>query len=147
VRSYFDHFHPYFPVVRIRDPDRCYKQGSVLFWAIVTVSCRRYARDEDVFTFLLESLPKEIANVSNPPFSLATINALLLLCAWPLPTIRFLIDPSTSYVSIAMNACLLLGLHTGRGFHPEFAIGPRKFDISDDEARYAWAGYNIVAQR
>lgn len=119
----------------------------MLFWTIVTVACRRYARDEDVFNFLVETLPREVSAVSNPPFSLATVNALLLLCAWPLPTIRFLNDPSSSYASLALNACLLLGLHTGRGSHPEYAIGPRKFDVSDEEARYTWAGYNIVAQR
>lgn len=79
---------------------------------------------------------------------MSTVDALLVLCTWPLPSIRFLNDPSSSYVAIAQNAALLLGLHTGRGTHPEFCIGPnRQTDITDEEACFTWMGYNIQAQR
>uniref|UniRef100_L2G9U7 Binuclear zinc transcription factor n=1 Tax=Colletotrichum fructicola (strain Nara gc5) TaxID=1213859 RepID=L2G9U7_COLFN len=146
--TYFEHFHPYFPIVRSQDPDKLYKLSPILFWTIIAVSSRRYAKDPGLFQFLVENLPKEVWNaVSNPPISISTINALLVLCTWPLPTIRFLNDPSASYVAIAQNAALLLGLHTGRGTHPEFCIGPnRQTDITDEEACFAWMGYNIQAQ-
>jgi transcriptional regulatory protein LEU3 len=126
-----------------------YKLGPLLFWTIITVSCRRYAKDDNVFNFLVENLPKELWSViSVIPYNLATVNALLINCAWPLPTIRFLNDPSQTYIGICTNACLVMGLHTGRGGHKEFAIGPwRQFDVSDEEARYTWAGYNILVQR
>ncbi|KAI8262342.1 hypothetical protein K4K58_000647 [Colletotrichum sp. SAR11_239] len=132
-----------------RDPDKLYKLSPILFWTIIAVSSRRYAKDPGLFQFLVENLPKEVWNaVSNPPISISTINALLVLCTWPLPTIRFLNDPSASYVAIAQNAALLLGLHTGRGTHPEFCIGPnRQTDITDEEACFAWMGCNIQAQR
>ncbi|KAK6208047.1 binuclear zinc transcription factor [Colletotrichum tabaci] len=145
---YFEHFHPYFPIVRFQDPDRMYRQSPVLFWTIIAVSSRRYTRDAGLFPFLVENLPREVwAAVSAPPISMSTINALLVLCAWPLPTIRFLNDPSSSYVAIAQNAALGLGLHTGRN-HPEFCIGMhRQTDITDEEACFAWMGYNIQAQR
>ncbi|GJC80706.1 putative transcription factor SEF1 [Colletotrichum liriopes] len=146
---YLEHFHPYFPIVRSQDPDRLYKQSPILFWTLIAVSSRRYTRDAGLFPFLVENLPREVwAAVSTPPISMSTVNALLVLCTWPLPTIRFLNDPSSSYVAIAQNAALLLGLHTGSGTHPEFCIGPnRQTDITDEEACFAWMGYNIQAQR
>ncbi|KAK1727981.1 uncharacterized protein BDZ83DRAFT_610825 [Colletotrichum acutatum] len=146
---YFEHFHPYFPIVRSQDPDRLYKQSPILFWTLIAISSRRYTRDAGLFPFLIENLPREVwAAVSNPPISMSTVDALLVLCTWPLPSIRFLNDPSSSYVAIAQNAALLLGLHTGRGTHPEFCIGPnRQTDITDEEACFTWMGYNIQAQR
>ncbi|KAK1980855.1 hypothetical protein LZ30DRAFT_721935 [Colletotrichum cereale] len=147
--QYFEHFHPYFPIVRSQDPDRLYKQSPILFWTLIAVSSRRYTRDAGLFPFLVENLPREVwAAVATPPISISTVNALLVLCTWPLPTIRFLSDPSSSYVAIAQNAALLLGMHTGRGTHPEFCIGPnRQTDITDEEACFTWMGYNIQAQR
>src|SRR4051794_24758210 len=53
---YFEHFHPYLPVVRARDPDACYKRGPVLFWAVIMTACRRFARDDTAFQFLIDSL-------------------------------------------------------------------------------------------
>ncbi|GKT46705.1 replication factor A protein 1 [Colletotrichum spaethianum] len=146
---YFEHFHPYFPIVRSQDPDRLYKQSPILFWTLIAISSRRYTRDAGLFPFLVENLPREVwAAVSTPPISMSTVNALLVLCTWPLPTIRFLSDPSSSYIAIAQNAALMLGLHTGRGTHPEFCIGPnRQTDITDEEACFTWMGYNIQAQR
>ncbi|KAK1535275.1 hypothetical protein CPAR01_08817 [Colletotrichum paranaense] len=146
---YFEHFHPYFPIVRSQDPDKLYKQSPILFWTLIAISSRRYTRDAGLFPFLIENLPREVwAAVSSPPISMSTVDALLVLCTWPLPSIRFLNDPSSSYVAIAQNAALLLGLHTGRGTHPEFCIGPnRQTDITDEEACFTWMGYNIQAQR
>ncbi|KAK2003418.1 hypothetical protein LX36DRAFT_696918 [Colletotrichum falcatum] len=140
--QYLEHFHPYFPIVRSQDPDRMYKQSPVLFWTLIAVSSRRYTRDVELFPFLAENLPREVwAAVSTPPISMSTVNALLVLCTWPLPTLRFLSDPSSSYIAIAQNAALLLGMHTGRGTHPEFCIGSnRQTDITDEEACFTWMG-------
>ena len=119
--KYFEHFHPYLPIVRTRDPDTCYKRGHVLFWAIIMTACRRFARDDSVFQFLIDSLLPEIwSSVSQPPLRLPIINSLLLLATWPFPTIRFLSDPSIIFAGIAMNSSFLTGLHTGQGGHSEF---------------------------
>jgi transcriptional regulatory protein LEU3 len=113
--KYFEHFHPYLPIVRTRDPDICYKRGHVLFWAIIMTACRRFARDDTVFQFLIDSLLPEIwSSVSQPPLRLPIINSLLLLATWPFPTIRFLSDPSIIFAGIAMNSSFLAGLPTGQ---------------------------------
>ncbi len=85
--------------------------------------------------------------MGSPPLPLGVINALLLLCAWPFTTIRFLRDPSLIFSSIAMSSCFLLGLHTGRGEHPELVNSNFQMRNTDEEATYTWAGFNIISQR
>lgn len=146
--KYFDHFHPYFPIVRLREPDAIYNSGPVLFWAIVVTACRTSSHDGGVFDFLVDAVKKDVwESLSDPPISLATINALLILSVWPLPTIRFMKDPSPMYVSLLMNSCYLLGIHTGRGDYPAHTYPTYRLSVSDEEAVYSWVGYNIISQR
>ncbi|KAK3333716.1 hypothetical protein B0T19DRAFT_354258 [Cercophora scortea] len=146
--KYFEHFHPYLPIVRTRDPDACYKRGPVLFWAVIVTACRRFARDSTVFQFLMDSLLPEIwSSVSQMPLRLPIINALLLLAAWPFTSVRFLADPSLVFVGIAMNSACLTGLHTGQGAHDEFKTPFCKFDTTDEEASFTWAGCGIISHR
>ncbi|KAK5664254.1 hypothetical protein OQA88_471 [Cercophora sp. LCS_1] len=146
--KYFEHFHPYLPIVRTRDPNAIYKRGPVLFWAIIMTACRRFARDDTVFQFLIDSLLPEIWNsVSQPPLRLPIINSLLLLATWPFPTIRFLSDPSIIFAGIAMNSSFLTGLHTGSGGHSEFKGAMCKQKDSDEEAIFTWAGCAVISHR
>jgi len=145
---YFEHFHPYLPIVRSRDPDAIYKRGPVLFWAIIMTACRRFARDDTVFQFLIDSLLPEIwSSVSQPPLRLPIINSLLLLATWPFPTIRFLSDPSMIFAGIAMNSSFLTGLHTGQGGHSEFKGANCIKRDTDEEAIFTWAGCAIISHR
>ncbi|KAK4190089.1 hypothetical protein QBC35DRAFT_111720 [Podospora australis] len=146
--KYFEHFHPYLPIVRNRDPDTCYRRGHVLFWAIIMTSCRRFARDDSAFQFLIDNLLPQIwTAVSQPPLNLPIINAILILATWPFPTIRFLTDPSLIFAGIAMNSSLLTGLHTGSGSHSEFKCYAHPLDTTDEEATYTWAGCAIISHR
>lgn len=146
--KYFEYFHPYLPIVRMREPDAIYNSGPVLFWVIMVTACRKNSNDGGVFDFLVESVKSEVWEaVSDPPMSLATINALLILSAWPLPTIRFMKDPSPIYVSMLMNSCYLLGIHSGRGDFPASTYPAYRLSVSNEEAVYTWVGYNIVSQR
>ena len=114
----------------------------------MVISARRFARDDTVLPFLTESLSSEVwGAMGNPPLPLGIINALLLLCAWPFTTIRFMRDPSTIFSSIAMSSCFMLGLHTGRGEHPELINPNFQIRNTDEEATFTWAGFNIISQR
>lgn len=96
----------------------------------------------------MDTLLPEIWNeVSQPPLRLATINTLLIVAAWPPPTIRFLTDPSLIFTGIAMNSAFLTGLHTGHGSHSEFKSPLYKFDTTDEEATFTWAGCAILSHR
>ncbi|KAK0736979.1 hypothetical protein B0T21DRAFT_450186 [Apiosordaria backusii] len=146
--KYFEHFHPYLPIVRVTDPDRCYERGQVLFWAIIMTACRRFSRDDTAFQFLIDSLLPQIwSAISQPPLDLPVINAVLLLATWPFPTIRFLSDPSMIFAGIAMNSSFLMGLHTGRGSHSEFKHATEENDTTDEEATFTWVGCAIISHR
>ena len=148
IRRYFEHFHPYLPIVRNRDPDDCYKRGPVLFWVMIMTACRRFAKDSTIFEFLKDSLLPEIwSSVSQPSLRLPVINALLLLAAWPNPNIRLVSDPSLIFAGLSMNASFITGLHTGKGSHAEFRNLLDECDTTDEEATFTWAGCVIISHR
>lgn len=147
--KYLQHFHPFLPILRKKEPDECYDAQPVLFWAILYVTCRRYAKDTQLFPALVEHMTKNLwPMMSSAVLGLDEIHAILLVCAWPYPTIRFVTDPSSMLVSIAMNACMSLGLHTGRGSHPQFCVGSRHcYTSTDEEASSTWIACCLLAQR
>lgn len=142
-------FHPYVPVLRKRDPDECWEANPTLFWVVIYVASRRYARDEHLLTSLVEHLSREIYPlIATPNLDLEAIHAILFICAWPFPTIRFVTDPSTVLITVAVNASMLLGLHHGKGTHPEFCVGGRlNFHSTDFEAANTWIACCTLAQR
>lgn len=145
---YFEFYHPYMPIVQVRDPNKCYESGPLLFWVIIYIASRRYARNSKVLPFLLESIKKDaFAAICIIPLSMSSINALVLLCTWIFPDVRFVNDPTSLFSSVCMNTALQLGIHTGKGAHPEYSHGVFQNTFSDEEASFTWAGYNIIAQR
>ncbi|KAK7940838.1 c6 zinc finger domain containing protein [Apiospora aurea] len=89
-KMYFEHFHPYMPIVRHRDPNKCYESGPVLFWTILLVACRRYAKNPQVLPFLVDAMRRELFSVlSSLPTNMHTINAMILVCTWVFPDVRF----------------------------------------------------------
>ncbi|KAB5570284.1 hypothetical protein GE09DRAFT_1283423 [Coniochaeta sp. 2T2.1] len=145
---YFEQFHSFMPIVRVRDPDACYQAAPVLFWAIIVTACRRYARRESTFQFLVNSITSEIGTaMTAAPIRPPVITALLILSTWSLPTIRFMADPTYMYTGVALNSCSYLGLHTGKGCLSELC-GPRyNVRATDEEALYLWAAANIISLR
>ncbi|KAI2642871.1 hypothetical protein GGS21DRAFT_486696 [Xylaria nigripes] len=147
-RKYFECYHSYMPVVRHRDPNKCYELCPLLFWTIIYVSSRRYARSSSLVPFLSEEIRRQaFAALGDVPLTLPTINAIILICSWIFPRVRFINDPSSLLSNATINAALLLGLHTGRGGHPEYSHGAFQNNYTDEEATYTWAGLNIVSQR
>lgn len=148
VRRYFEHFHPYMPILRHQDPNKYYEGCPLLFWTIIYITSRRYTRGTATLSFMLEAIKTEVfAAITVFPLSFHHINALVLICAWSFPDVRFIRDPTCLFSTVAMNACLLLGLHLGKGSHKEYTIGHFQAGFSDEEAALTWAGYNIVSQR
>ncbi|CAJ2506188.1 Uu.00g003180.m01.CDS01 [Anthostomella pinea] len=147
-QKYFECYHPYMPIVRERDPNKCYESGPLLFWSILFIASRRYARDGTALPFLLDSVRREMFTaITILPLSLSSINALILVCSWIFPDVRFVNDPTALFSSVTGNASMLLGIHTGKGAHPEFSHGAFQNSFTDEEAALTWTGYNIIAQR
>ncbi|KAL7626207.1 hypothetical protein AAE478_002977 [Parahypoxylon ruwenzoriense] len=131
-----------------KDPNKCYESGPLLFWTIIYIASRRYAKTPTVFPFLLDAMKRDaFSAITSVPLSMSSINAFILLCAWVYPDVRFINDPSSLFSSVCMNAALQLGIHTGKGAHPEYSHGVFQNCFADEEASFTWAGYNIIAQR
>ncbi|KAI0408649.1 hypothetical protein F4802DRAFT_594061 [Xylaria palmicola] len=146
--KYFEFYHPYMPVVRLRDPNKCYETCPLLFWTIIYVGSRRYAKSTSIVPFLSEEIRRQaFAALSDIALSLHTINAIILICSWNFPGARLVNEPSALLSSAITNAALLLGIHTGRGGHPEYSHGPFQNNYTDEAVTYTWAGLNIVSQR
>lgn len=56
-------------------------------------------------------------------------------------------DPTYIFTGAALNSCLYLGLHTGRGSFGEFGTPKYRLESTDEEAIYTWSACNIVSQR
>jgi hypothetical protein len=86
--------------------------------------------------------------LATPATSLEDVHALLLVCAWPLPTIRFASDPSSILAATTIGLSMALGLHTGRGAHREFCVGSRQhMTATNEEAASTWLMACTLAQR
>ena len=159
IDHYFDrfltHFHPLLPLLRKTDPDDCYEACPTLFWTVLYVAARRYARHSDdsdpdhLVPLLIETLTRDVWTLpATPLVRLEEVHAMLLVCAYPLPGTRLVTDPSTMLASVAVAACMMLGLHTGRGAHGEFCVGSRQsVSCSDDEAARTWMAACVLSQR
>ncbi|KAI1312210.1 hypothetical protein F5Y03DRAFT_267171 [Xylaria venustula] len=147
-QKFFEFYHPYMPIIRHRDPNKCYESCPLLFWTIIYVGSRRYAKGVSLFKFLSEEIRRQVfVALGEVPLSLSTVNAIILICSWIFPGARFHNDPSALLASVTTNAALLLGIHTGRGGHPEFSHGAFQNNFTNEEATYTWAGLNIMSQR
>lgn len=109
----------------------------------------RDGADGPLYRVLTEYLDRDIWTVlSEPVTKLESIHALLLYCAWPMRADRLVADPSTVLAGIALNVSMLVGLHTGRGSHPEFCVGRRRnMSFTDEDAAVTWVIACILAQR
>ncbi|KAK4073465.1 uncharacterized protein Triagg1_5291 [Trichoderma aggressivum f. europaeum] len=147
--KFLQHFHPFLPILRKKEPDECYAAQPMLFWAVLYVTSRRYAKDNQLFGALVEHMTKNLwTMIASAVLGLDEIHTILLVCAWPYPTIRFVTDPSSMFAGIAMNACVSLGLHTGRGSHPQFCVGSRHgYTSTDEEASSTWIACCLISQR
>lgn len=147
-QKFFACYHPYMPVVRYHDANKCYESCPLLFWTVIYVASHRYAKTKSLITFLSEEIRRQVfIALGEIPLSLPTLNAIILICTWIFPGCRFHSDPSAMLSSVTTNAALLLGLHTGRGGHPEYSHGVFQNNFTNEEATFTWAGLNIVSQR
>lgn len=77
--KYFESFHPYLPIVRIREPDAIYQAGPVLFWVIMVTACRRVPDAAYVFEFLVESIKSEVWEAVYVPFFIVLVVVVVCL--------------------------------------------------------------------
>jgi hypothetical protein len=155
TRSFFDNYHVFLPVL---DPsssaDEYYDSSPLLFWAIISAASRRYRDDSHLLMSLFQPVTQLAwKTASDPPIWRPGIQALLILCFWPFPSLNTMkVETSMNLMSIAVNSAMQIGLHRPEYSH-EFGIfrylTNRRQPPEDEkqEATKTWAACNIVAQQ
>jgi len=109
---FFTQFHPQLPFFHnktalVQDCVTC----PLLYWAVVAVGSRTSPALQSVRRRLVWPVRRLAAESALQPRPLAIIQALLILCLWPMPFAALIDDPSWSFSGLATHKALLLGLH------------------------------------
>ncbi|RMD42606.1 hypothetical protein DV735_g2555, partial [Chaetothyriales sp. CBS 134920] len=148
-QRYFTLFHPFLPFLNPeRTADEYYQRSPLLFWVIMNVAARHFAGDPDLFGALCQPLSKLTwETLADVPQNYHVVKALILLCAWPLPTSSTSTDPTFMYCGLMIQIALQIGLH--RPSHAQdfskFRVELRDAELQDRVV--VWSVCNIVAQR
>jgi hypothetical protein len=152
--SYFDNFHPFFPLLEpLMSPDEYYESCPFLFWIVIAVASRRYNEDMSVLSGLAVSVPKLLwERVADHPLPYTIVQALLIFCMWPFPTTHMWSDASTTFSNITLNAAFKMGLHRPdhAGEFTWHARSSKPFYLNSRdplERSRTWACVNIVSQQ
>ncbi|KAH8705430.1 hypothetical protein BGW36DRAFT_13366 [Talaromyces proteolyticus] len=132
VILFYRHYHENFPIL----PDIHFllqnlQTSPLLVWAIVSITSTRLPAQDSLRVKLIDPM-KRLAGISimgGEPPSVFLVQALLLLCNWPMPFKATITDPSWTYCGAAVNIALRIGLHQP-AFHFDFIYGSR----SDEDA-------------
>lgn len=148
-KRFFTLFNPFLPFLNPeRTPDEYFQRSPLLFWTIVTIGARQYSADPELFPALIQPLTRLVwAIMADVPQNYHVVKALILLCAWPLPTSSTSTDPTLMLCGLMMKIALQIGLH--RPSHAQdftkFRIELREIELQDRVV--VWSVCNLVAQR
>ncbi|EXJ76876.1 hypothetical protein A1O3_10521 [Capronia epimyces CBS 606.96] len=148
-QRFFTLHHPFLPFLNPdRTPEEYFSRSPLLFWTIVTVGSRHYTADPGLFNALTGPLTRLLwSTIAEVPQNYHVVKALVLLCAWPLPTSSTSTDPTFTICGIMMQIALQLGLHrpTHTQDFSKLRVELREVELQDRVV--VWSVCNIVAQR
>ncbi|RYP31594.1 hypothetical protein DL767_005703 [Monosporascus sp. MG133] len=113
----FQHFERYYlvhaPFMQpVGSLDRLASASPLLFWTIALITCQHHEKHHELYSRLLAPHQELMVPLSTRAIrSIGEVHALLLLCMWPLPKRQALLDPTWSYVGIAVNTCMKMNFH------------------------------------
>ena len=112
-QRFFEHYHQMLEILDPSiQPDLYFARSPLLFWSIISIACRHYEEDSTLLPSLAPCVSRLLwKTLGVLPHSGFTVQALLLLSAWPTPTSSMSTDTSFLYVSIAKTSAMQLGLH------------------------------------
>lgn len=87
-------------------------RSPLLFWTIVMVSCQLHRHYSflynDMVTVHRQLLSQEIHSALQ---SLEAVQAILVVCTWPIPQVHHTDDPCWEHIGLAINAAIRLHCH------------------------------------
>lgn len=111
--SFHQHYFDHVPFIDIESSAESIHQTSeILLWALLLVSARNHPLYNQHFSQLRSAfhilLSEHVVRTIRCPY---TVQALLLLCTWPMPVASQTDDPSWNYCSLAVSAVQQMGIH------------------------------------
>jgi len=111
ITRYMQRYHPFLPVLDCTvTPSALQKDCPTLFWVIITTASRSVR--PELYTMLCELVPQLISGkFFHQSYSTQPCQALLILCMFPMPTVKSREDVRWMYSGMAMQMATLAGLH------------------------------------
>nr|POE86526.1 regulatory protein leu3 [Quercus suber] len=144
---YRQHFHWQLAILDIEiDLEVLRTCSPFLFWTVVVITRQRFVTDDalakqtDLTKHYLALLKSTILE---PPLSLHTIQAIVILSFWPLPSESHLRDPGWLYMDVAVSAAKYLDLDgaASRPFYHGGQLSQRDMQI----ASRTWLAIFVVS--
>ncbi|KIW26153.1 uncharacterized protein PV07_09273 [Cladophialophora immunda] len=147
-QKYFAHYHPFLPFLSpSKTTNQYYDDSILLFWSIVCVAARRCRTGEILLSKLTGPVTRLLwATISSTPISLFSLQAIIVLSAWPFPTARLTTDPSHVLTGIAINSAMCLGLNRHGAAVNLTESGTIFTETECQERRRTWAACNILSE-
>lgn len=146
---FFHHYAQFLPILdpQIR-PNTYYSQSPFLFWSVIGISCRTYARNPTLFPALAHSV-MEMALLSivsgSPPWH--TIQGLLLLLTWNFPK-ENRPDVTFPLSGMLLHIAMQNGLHIPMSSHEFSRVNiPAPSEADMVRRSELWAHCVVVYQR
>ncbi|KAH8807865.1 hypothetical protein F5884DRAFT_348357 [Xylogone sp. PMI_703] len=129
-------------------PNDCYTHAPLLFWTVVAIGSRNYAEDP---TMIFQLAPRVLELAKAAIFArdsiIPTIQAFILLCAWPMPYNSLGNDLTPVLSGAMLQLALTMGLHVC-GVGQDFSrIKLRTDHAQVDFRRRLWALCQTVLHR
>ncbi|KAF2492110.1 hypothetical protein BU16DRAFT_564574 [Lophium mytilinum] len=129
VMDLFQQFNDfYFPHLPIFEPvtslEELYTSAPALFWGIVLSASLHHPEHWKVHDQLRDAYQSLLEKISSRPIQIfAELQALILICYWPLEIVSQSEDPSWGHSGLVINTALHMGLDK---FQDEVLFGHRK---------------------
>ena len=146
--SFFQHYHPYTPLLDPTVlPDEYYARSPLLFWAIILIASRQYTDEPGLFVSLATPVKKMLWDtIANPPHTWHVVQSILLVCLWPFPTSSLSSDVTSILVFTAQTIAVRMGLHCPESIQ-DFSRKKRRLNAGEiAEAARIWTTCYITAQ-
>ncbi|KAI1620453.1 transcriptional regulatory protein LEU3 [Exophiala viscosa] len=148
-QRFFTFQHPFLPFLNPeRTPEEYHTRSPLLFWTILTIGARHYTTEPELLGALSGPLTRLMwSTIAEVPQNYHIVKALILLCAWPLPTNSTSTDPTFMICGLMMQIAMQIGLHrpTHAQDFSKFRVELREVELQDRVV--VWSVCNIVAQR
>jgi hypothetical protein len=148
VTRFFNHYHPFLPFLNTgKSPHAYYESSELLFWSIISAASHR-SPNPTLLPRLARSVTELVwSTVRSIPYTLQSVQSLIILCTWPFPTSSSTADPTYTLAGIMLQLAFQMGLHCAPNAQ-DFTKVPLTLNTDEhSEWTATWQACNIVAYR